>query len=167
MTQAMEWIVRAALIGIGATVTMDLWAIFLKRCFGIPSLSYAMVGRWIGHLPRGQWVHQSIARSPPVRAENIVGWTAHYLIGVLFAALLLMVFGLDWARQPTLGPALIVGVATLTAPFLVLQPGMGAGIAASKTPKPNIARLKSLATHLVFGLGLFGAAVLSTLLMTP
>jgi hypothetical protein len=54
-------------------------------------------------------------------------------------------------------PALIVGLITVAAPFLIMQPGMGAGIAA-KTPNPTAARLRSLATHAVFGIGLYGSA---------
>jgi hypothetical protein len=69
--------------------------------------------------------------------------------------LLLAVWGLDWVRHPTLGPALIVGVGSVAAPFLLVQPGMGAGIAASRTPRPAVARLQSLATHAIFGLGLY------------
>jgi len=45
----------------------------------------------------------------------------------------------------------------MDAPFFLMQPGMGAGIATSKTPRPNAARLQSLITHAVFGLGLYGA----------
>ena len=56
------------------------------------------------------------------------------------------------ARRGTL-----VGIASLAAPFLVMQPAMGYGIAASRTPKPAAARLRSLTTHAVFGLGLYGA----------
>jgi len=35
---------------------------------------------------------------------------------------------------------------------------MGLGLAASKTPKPDAARLRSIMTHGVFGLGLYGTA---------
>ena len=73
--------------------------------------------------------------------------------------LLLAFAGLGWARQPTLPPALLFGWLTLAAPFLVMQPGMGAGLAASKTPDPMAARLKSVIGHTVFGLGLYGAAM--------
>jgi hypothetical protein len=41
-----------------------------------------------------------------------------------------------------------------------MQPGMGAGIAASKTPNPNVARLRSIVTHTVYGIGLYGSALL-------
>ena len=82
----------------------------------------------------------------------MIGWTAHYLTGIAFAGILIGVFGTAW-----LGPALAVGIGTVIAPFFLMQPGMGAGIAASKMPRPNAARLQSLITHAVFGLGLYGA----------
>jgi hypothetical protein len=45
-----------------------------------------------------------------------------------------------------------------------MQPGMGAGIAASRTPRPNSARLHSVVTHAVFGLGLYAAGLVLKLL---
>src|SRR5687768_11150691 len=116
-------------------MVMDLWAIARKRLIGITSLDYALVGRWPVYLARGQFRHDRIAATPPVRAERAIGWTAHYLIGAAFAAVLLAIWGLDWARHPTLAPALIVGIVSVVAPFFVMQPGMGAGIAASRAPR--------------------------------
>ena len=161
MNEGLEFFLRAVMVGVGATVVMDLWAVFLNRFFSIPSLNYAMVGRWIGHFPNGKFFHKNITQSPSVRGELILGWSAHYSIGIFFAASLLAVWGLDWARQPTLLPALMVGVFTVVAPFFMMQPGMGAGIAASKTPAPNTARLRSLMAHISFGVGLYISALLS------
>ena len=154
----MEFVVRTALIGIGATALMDLWGLLLKRGFGVASLDYALVGRWVGHMPAGRFMHASIGAAPGIRGERLLGWLTHYATGVLFAAMLLAGFGLDWARQPSPGPALAVGLLTIAAPFFVMQPGMGLGIAASKTPKPNVARLRSVVTHGVFGFGLYASA---------
>ena len=72
-----------------------------------------------------------------------------------FAALLISICGAEWVRNPTLVPAIAVGIGTVAAPFLLMQPGMGAGIAASRTPDPAAARLQSLITHAIFGLGLY------------
>jgi hypothetical protein len=154
----MEMIVRAVLVGIGATLVMDLWAVLLKRGFGVRPLDYAMLGRWLGHMPAGTFAHARIAAAPAIPGERAIGWAAHYATGVAFAALLLAACGADWARQPTAGPALLTGLLTMAAPFLVMQPGMGLGIAASKAPQPNVARLRSLATHMVFGAGLYASA---------
>ncbi|UOV06000.1 DUF2938 domain-containing protein [Pseudoxanthomonas sp. F37] len=148
------------LIGIGATFTMDAWGVLRRRFFGVPAPDYALVGRWLGHMPMGRFRHDAIARSPAVRGERALGWCMHYLTGVLFAAVLPMVWGIAWLRHPTPGPALLVGVITVAAPFLLMQPGMGAGIAASRTARPSMARAHSLLNHLVFGAGLYVSALL-------
>jgi|SRR6185503_7171062 len=158
----METILPVVLIGTGATVVMDFWILVRKRLFGIPAQSYGLVGRWLAGLARGKFRHERIAASPAVRGELAIGWIAHYLTGVAFAALLLAIWGSDWARSPTLAPALIVGIGTVLAPFLVMQPGMGAGFFASRTPRPAAARLQSLVTHAIFGCGLYGAALVTT-----
>ncbi|HYG44767.1 MAG TPA: DUF2938 domain-containing protein [Bordetella sp.] len=147
----------AILVGAGATLAMDLWAIFNKRVFGIASLDYALVGRWLGHLPRGRFAHDAIGQAAPVRGERAWGWLFHYLTGIAFAAILLALAGPAWLQHPTLAPALLLGIATIVAPFFILQPGLGAGIAASRTPRPNTARLRSLLTHTVFGAGLYAS----------
>ena len=153
------WI-DALAIGGGATAVMDVWAVALNRFWCIPSLNYAMVGRWLGHLPRGTFSHTAIGQAAPVRDEAVLGWTAHYLIGVLFAAVLLALAGQEWVEAPTFAPALLAGVLSVAAPFCILQPGMGAGLAASKTPHPSAARLRSLMAHTTFGIGLYLAALL-------
>jgi hypothetical protein len=151
-------IVRYAIaIGVGATLVMDLWMSVRKRLFGIPALDYALVGRWFAYLPRGKFRHAPIAASPPVPGERVLGLLAHYASGMVFAGLLLAVFGIHWIGQPTLGPALIVGIGSVAAPFLLMQPGMGMGIAARLATRPALARLNSLVTHAVFGVGLSAA----------
>jgi hypothetical protein len=157
METVMDYLICALLIGAGATMVMDAWAMLRKRLLGIASPDYALVGRWLAYMPAGRFRHDRISDSPPVKREHVIGWIAHYLIGMAFAAILLGIWGLGWVHRPTIGPALAVGIGTVAAPFLVMQPGMGAGIAASRTPRPAAARLQSLITHAIFGLGLYAA----------
>lgn len=147
----------ATATGAGATLVMDMWMFLRKRLFGIAALDYALVGRWFAYLPRGKFHHASIAASASISGERVVGLLAHYVSGIVFAGLLLAVFGTQWIEQPTLGPALIVGVGSVAAPFLLMQPGMGMGIAARFTARPALARLNSVITHAVFGVGLYAA----------
>jgi hypothetical protein len=159
MTGITEVLVAGLLMGIIGAALMDVWSFVLRRGFGIPTLDYALLGRWIGHFPRGRFVHDRIAVAPPVRGERPLGWLAHYAIGVTFALLLLAIWGLDWVRSPTVWPALVVGLGTIIAPWFVMQPAMGAGIAGSRTPSPRATRLRNLGTHAVYGLGLYLSAV--------
>ena len=159
----MNYLLSTLIVGVGATLVMDLWGIARQRLLGMTAANYALVGRWLGWMPHGRFRHESIALAPPVRHERLIGWTAHYLIGILFAGVLLLVCGIAWIDEPTIVPALLVGLGTVTAPFLLMQPGMGAGIAASRTPHPTAARVQSLITHAVFGVGLYSSGLLAKL----
>ena len=149
----------AVAIGLGATLIMDLWNLFLRRAFGIPSLNYCLLGRWVSHLPNGKVVHANISTAPQTDHECTVGWIAHYSIGVMLALVFVAGASAQWLARPTILPALLFGVATVVFPFFILQPSLGLGIASSKAPDPTRARLKSLVTHLVFGLGLYLCAL--------
>lgn len=146
-------------IGIGATVVMDLWLMLLKR-LGVKTLNMAFIGRWAGHLAQGRFAHASIGSAAPVPGEGALGWLVHYATGIAFAAALVAVAGQGWLAAPTLAPALLVGVATVGAPLFVMQPAMGLGVASSKTPAPIRNCLRSLANHAVFGFGLYLSALL-------
>lgn len=154
-----ELLIGTIAVGIGASLVMDLWNLLLKRAFGIPSLNYCLLGRWIGHMPAGTFRHASIAAAAPKPAECVVGWVAHYSIGVTLALGLVVLTSGTWLRHPSLLPALLYGVGTVVFPFLVMQPAFGLGVAAARTANPTQARLKSLGTHTVFGLGLYGCAL--------
>ena len=155
--QTSEMVLRILLVGVGATLIMDAGASIRARVFGIASLDYGLVGRWLGHMLQGQFQHAAIVAAPRVRHERLTGWVFHYLTGIVFAMLLVGFKGVEWLSHPTLLPALATGLISLLAPFFILQPAFGFGIAASKTAAPYVARRRSVITHLTFGLGLFVA----------
>jgi hypothetical protein len=147
------------MIGAGATAVMDIWLCLLKR-MGIQAADFALVGRWIGHLAQGRFAHAAISKARPIPHELSLGWLTHYAVGIAYAGLLVGVQGSDWVRTPTLLPALATGVATVVVPLFVMQPAMGSGFAAAKTPAPLMNCVRSLANHVAFGAGLFIAAAL-------
>src|SRR5687768_1371211 len=134
---------------------MDAWNLFLKRAFALPSLNYCLLGRWVRHMPGGTFTHPNITAAAEKPFECPVGWLAHYTIGVMLAFGFVVLTSGGWLLQPTLLPALLYGIVTVMFPFFVMQPAFGLGIASSRTSKPIQARLKSLATHTVYGAGLY------------
>ena len=85
---------------------------------------------------------------------------------VILSALFLVTFLAmhRFGKIAAFAAALLFGLITVVFPLFVLQPALGLGIASARTPKPAQARLKSVGTHLVFGAGLYGCAlVVSTL----
>src|ERR1700741_474205 len=152
-------VVAAVLIGAGATLLLDLWSLFLQRAFRMPLPNFCLLGRWLNHMREGKFVHASIASAPPKQSECAVGWIAHYVIGAIFALAFVKLAPIGWLARPTLLPALLFGLVTVLLPYPVVKPACGLGVAASKTPNPTSARLKSLISHGVFGLGLYVSAV--------
>jgi Protein of unknown function (DUF2938) len=150
---------RSLVIGLGATVIFDLWGLLLNRAAGIPLPNWALVGRWFAHLPRGRFHHANIAETPPVANERATGWFAHYAVGVSFALATLLIGGADWAKAPTWPLPLLVGLVTVGCGWFILQPGMGAGIAASKKPNAYQIRLLNIAAHTVFGVAMYFVAL--------
>ncbi|WP_375574201.1 DUF2938 domain-containing protein [Ahrensia marina] len=143
----------------GATLFMDFVALVQKHILAQLPLNYAMVGRWIGHMFKGRFIHQAIPESTPIRGERLIGWISHYLIGIIFAVVFLVSIGDAWMNRPTPLPAALFGVLTVLAPFLILQPAFGAGLAASCAPRPVVTRARSVLAHLSFGVGLWISAL--------
>ncbi len=160
MSSTTEIALKAALVGIGGTVLLDLYALSMARLFGVSATNWAMVGRWLGNMPRGKFTHEAMVSAEPVKGELAIGWTAHYVIGAGYGLLLLALWGQGWLTSPTLLPPLVLSWALLVAPYFIMMPGMGLGIAGSRTPKPTITRLKSVMAHTAFGLGMYATAVL-------
>lgn len=156
----MDFFWQAVAVGVGGTVLMDLWALIQKKLFKIPSLNYAFVGRWMLLMRQGKFFHCTISQAPEQPGETAIGWGAHYLIGIVFSILFILIVGDSWLQSPTFWPALLMGVISVVAPFLLMQPCFGFGIAAAKTPVPWVARRRSLVAHASFGVGLWVSALL-------
>jgi hypothetical protein len=159
VTDGVKFLAAAVAIGAGGSAAIDVWGAVVRRGFGVATLDYALLGRWIGHFREGTFKHARIGGAVPVRGERLLGWLAHYSIGVGFAGILLVLVGLDWVRSPTLWPALLIGIATVAAPWFVMQPAFGAGFAGSKAANPWPGRLRNLGTHTAFGLGMWLTAL--------
>jgi hypothetical protein len=157
----MEIVFQGILIGVIATLGMDIWAAFVKHVLRLPTADWALVGRWFGHIPRGVFVHRPIAASAAISNELAIGWIVHYATGIIYGLAYLSITQLVFSSDPTLTSALAFGLVTLAAPWLIMQPGMGAGIFASRTPRPGMMRLINLSMHAVFGVSLYIAWLLT------
>jgi hypothetical protein len=153
MRQTMISFVATGILGVGATLLIDVWNFSLSRLFGLRSLNLCLLGRWVGHMRRGVFRHRGIGSAAVQPRECAIGWIAHYGIGVVLACGFVLWRTASWLAQPTLAPAVLYGIATAVFPLFVLQPSLGL-----VTTHPMRARVKSLATHAVFGLGLYVCA---------
>lgn len=150
----------SGLAGLGATLFMDAVTLLQRRLFGTRSLDYALVGRWVGHMASGRFRHRPITGAAPIPGERPLGWAVHYASGAGIALLLTLFAGPGWLSAPRALTVILFGTASVLLPWLIMQPGFGLGLAASRSPAPWKARLGSLRTHTVFGVGLWLSALL-------
>ena len=64
-------LISAILIGLGATLTFDLWGQFLKHAFNITPSNICLVGRWLRYMPGGTLKHSNIAHLLHRKAQNV------------------------------------------------------------------------------------------------
>ena len=151
----MDLITKGVQIGIAATVSMDIAALIARHGLRLPTGDWTLLGRWFGYWFRGVLVHRPIGESPPIAHELAIGWVGHYVTGIAYGVGYMTIVGLALNAEPSVGSAMTFGVVTLAAPWLLVQPAMGAGVCASKTPRPWLTRGVNALIHVVFGASLY------------
>jgi Protein of unknown function (DUF2938) len=70
-------ILRAALVGMGGTIVLDLYAFLMQRMSGVPA-NWKMVGRWLGHVSKGEFVQTNVEQASRSRAN--MRWAGHSIM---------------------------------------------------------------------------------------
>jgi hypothetical protein len=148
-------IVHGVLLGTGATLLFDVWQRAWALATGAPPPDWAPVGRWFWHLKDGAVFHDDIAQAAPWEHELALGWIGHYATGIVYGVVFALLAGPGWLAEPRLLPAWLFALATVLFGWFLLQPGLGLGRAASRTPNPGRVRALNLVGHTVFGVGLW------------
>ena len=147
-------IATGVVMGVLGTLAMDVWA-WVLGLMGQPKPNWAMPGRWLGHVFRGTLFHDDIGAAEPVAGELGLGWALHYGVGVLYGVVFVLLAGPGWVEDPSFLPLWAFSLLTIAAGWFLLQPGMGLGWAASRTPSPWKVRAMGLVAHTVFAVGMW------------
>ncbi|CAI3930005.1 MULTISPECIES: DUF2938 domain-containing protein [Commensalibacter] len=156
----MSLMIDGILIGVGATVMMDIWDIVFGSLPGQSKSNWAPVGRWVWHLKEGIVFHQNIDDAKPYEHELALGWIFHYIVGILYGVLFALYVGTGWFAYPTFLPTWVWGMITIGAGWFLLQPGLGIGVAASQLSNAWTVRILNIVAHSFFALGMYGTALL-------
>ncbi|TKI02485.1 DUF2938 family protein [Martelella alba] len=113
-------------VGIGSTIVLDLWAVIAARIGWMPGTHWPSVGRWLLGLSSGRLVIDRANSSSHTITESTLGWSFHYLVGIVYAAMFPLFWGEDFISIPTIFPFFLIGVVISTlAGLVILMPGMG------------------------------------------
>ncbi len=147
-------------VAVVANIITDIYELLLEKILG-KSRDWHLVGRWMINIPRGTFIIDPEDETGVVAGELPAGWVFHYVVAVLFATLYLLGVHFLLNSHPNLANAIGFGVVTVAAPWLIMMPGLGAGIFARYAERPNFVRIMSLSVHVVFGIGLYVGSVVA------
>lgn len=151
----MASVLQILLLGVFATAAIDIWATFSNKVLKFPRTNWAMVGRWLGHIPNGKFMHDPVSAAQEISYEEVLGWMFHYFIGIAYAAFYVLIVFLVLNGEPSLLSAWVFGLVTILSPWFIMQPCLGMGFFASKAAQPNLVRLQNFFIHSIFGIALY------------
>ncbi|WP_025732585.1 DUF2938 family protein [Carnimonas nigrificans] len=147
-------------VGCIATLLLDAWALLLQAA-GMGGSNWGAVGQWVKGLGKGEFFHPGSAAPAVSQQDKAVGWLFHYVVGIIYALLLVVIGGTHFIEAPTWAPIIWVGfVLSTLCGLLILVPALGGGLLASKTPNQAKSIGLMLAGHAVFSIGLYLGAQL-------
>jgi hypothetical protein len=151
---AMGLVVSGVVAGVLGTLVMDSLNLLLARSGLISRIDVRMIGRMALGWTHGRFRYRDPSEMEPVAHEKLLGWVAHYGIGVGLAVPLVLGWPLLVGAPLLPGWAIVYGVATTAASWFLVYPSMGLGVFGRRSPEGLRATLSSLANHLFYGIGL-------------
>ena len=146
------------LVGVAATMTMDVLGIVSRKAGLAAGAKGHWVGRWYLGIAHGHFVHANIAAAQEQPGETRAALAGHYVIGIVLA--MFYIIGL---RAIGLSPASFVvavgyGLGTCVFPWFLVFPALGFGVFGRRGPRELKVFSASVLNHLGYGLGLWWIA---------
>ena len=146
---------RTLLVGVLATITMDLLSMTALKLGLIAFLPPRLTGRWFGLMTQGRFVHSDIAEAAPISHEMAIALPMHYAIGITLGIVYLVASAALEINPGSLITALGFALATNFLPWLVMFPAMGYGWFGTHGPPGTRLFTSSFVTHCFYGIGLW------------
>jgi len=153
-------LMSGVLVGIAATVTMDVFGSVARRVGLAAGAKGQWVGRWYLGIARGNLFHSDIASTPERPGEVRAALVGHYVIGVVLAIFYVFVTDLVGMSAGTFLLAFGYGLVTCVFPWFLVLPALGFGAFGLKGPKELRLFTSSVLNHSFYGLGLWWSAKL-------
>ena len=148
-------LMSGVLVGIAATVTMDVFGSVARRVGLAAGAKGQWVGRWYLGIARGNLFHSDIASTPERPGEVRAALVGHYVIGITLAVLYVVGAGWLGVSPGVLLVALGYGLATCVFPWFLVFPSLGFGLLGLKGPPELRLFTTSVLNHLSYGFGLW------------
>jgi hypothetical protein len=139
------------------TLVMDTLNYLFARTGLVLKIDVRMIGRMTVGWMRGRLRYDRPSQIEPHAYERLLGYLAHYAIGLILAAIFVLGWDQFMGGPPSPAWAIVYGFATTVISEFVVYPSMGLGICGRRSPDGIKAFLSPLANHLFYGLGMAAA----------
>jgi uncharacterized membrane protein YeaQ/YmgE (transglycosylase-associated protein family) len=150
----MDLVVAGVVAGVLGTAAMDLGNLLFSRAGILLKIEVGMIGRMAAGWTRGRFHYRHPSEMAEVASEALLGYVAHYTIGVAFAVPYVLGWHALLGGPASPGWAVAYGIATTVASWFLVYPSMGFGAFGRWSPDGLKASLSPLVNHLLFGLGM-------------
>lgn len=140
--------------GITGTIVMDLLNYVFSRMGLIQKVEINMIGRMTAGWLRGRFLYKHPNDMKAVNHEGLLGYLAHYSIGIGLAIPYILVCVNYIGDMPSAYHTIIYGISTTVASWFIVYPSMGFGVLGLRSPDGIKATYSSLANHFFYGAGL-------------
>ena len=141
--------------GLIATIIFDLFNYSLNFAYGIDKPKWNLLGRYFLGYKEGMFIRKSLLEDEELNNELMWGYFFHYLIGVIYG-LLFVILNYLLFDYPSILLAYVFGFTTVLGGWCFLMPfAYNLGFFASKNENRINILVQNLIAHFVFGTGLF------------
>ena len=149
------FIFQGIVSGLVATIIFDLFNYSLNFAYGIDKPKWNLLGRYFLGYKKGMFIRKSLSEDEELDNELIWGYFFHYLIGIIYG-LLFVILNYLLFDYPSILFAYVFGFTTVLGGWCFLMPfAYNLGFFASKSENRIKILVQNLIAHFVFGTGLF------------
>tara|TARA_B100001540_G_C15707854_1_gene597063 strand:- start:551 stop:1024 length:474 start_codon:yes stop_codon:yes gene_type:complete len=141
--------------GIIATLMFDLFQLSLSYSYNINRSRWDLVGRYFAGFKKKKYFCENLENDEPIKNELIIGYVAHYFIGIIFGILYVSINILIF-DTPSIFLAILIGFVTVLFGWCIMMPyAYNIGFFANKKEEWKQILIQNLIVHFIFGIGLY------------
>ena len=149
------FIIDGIISGIVATMLFDAFQISLSYAYNINKSRWDLVGRYFFGFVDKIYIREDLESDKPVKNELLIGYIAHYLIGIIYG-IIYVTINILFFNEPSLILAILFGFITVLGGWCIMMPyAFNLGFFASKKEERFQILTQNLIVHFIFGIGLY------------
>lgn len=148
-----EWIARIICVWMISLFLGDAFLTIFNVIFKMKSSLYQILGIWAENLYHGHFF-VNVSNIEPSVSQSLLGFAVHSSLALVFSIIYVIIIYVRFDFNHRFRDGLIYGLCLILFPLFVELPAFGFGILGIKMPHYFLVISRTIAFHLIFGLGM-------------